>query len=82
MDFWDENRSSKKSASDLAEIIKKLQDRGFIREGENYFINLKDEILRREKEEIKRLEKELEKMTKRKFKNNLEFIEFLNKLIA
>jgi len=82
MDFWDENRSSKKSASDLAEIIKKLQDRGFIREGEHYFINLKDEILRREKEEIKRLEKELEKMTKRKFKNNLEFIEFLSKLIA
>ncbi|MEL7268738.1 MAG: hypothetical protein AAGL34_04145 [Bacteroidota bacterium] len=82
MGFRNEKGNNKKSSSDLSDILKKLKDRGFIKEGEDYFVNLKQEILQREKEEIKRLEKELEKMTRRKFQNNQEFIDFLNKLIA
>lgn len=82
MGFRNENGNNKKSSSDLAEILEKLKERGFIKEGEDYFVNLKQEILQREKEEIKRLEKELKKMTQRKFRDNQEFINFLNKLIA
>ena len=52
MGFRNENGNNKKSSSDLSEILKKLQDRGFIKEGEDYFVNLKQEILQREKEEI------------------------------
>lgn len=73
-------KKKKYSAQELSEILSRLEKRGFVKSGEAYFEALKEEILKREQDEIEKLKKELQKLSEKKFKNRDEFLGFLEKL--